>query len=116
MIDILHKLGLPINMSVQGAAIDEINAIVHWLMLVLFVGWGLFFIVSLIKFRASKNAKAELLLDSLLIYYPKDLDLLFTRANTQFSNQDWTQLLKTYQHIFESDTDQDELLIKIYEK
>ncbi|MBT5722224.1 MAG: hypothetical protein HOI72_08565, partial [Candidatus Marinimicrobia bacterium] len=56
MIDILHKLGLPINMSVQGAAIDEINAIVHWLMLVLFVGWGLFFIVSLVKFRASKNA------------------------------------------------------------
>ena len=59
MIDILHKLGLPINMSVQGAAIDEINAIVHWLMLVLFVGWGLFFIVSLVKFRASKNAKAD---------------------------------------------------------
>ncbi|MEO2186758.1 MAG: cytochrome c oxidase subunit II [bacterium] len=59
MIDILHKLGLPINMSVQGAAIDEINAIVHWLMLILFVGWGLFFIVSLVKFRASKNAKAD---------------------------------------------------------
>ena len=59
MIDILHKLGLPINMSVQGAAIDEINAIVHWLMLVLFVGWGSFFIVSLVKFRASKNAKAD---------------------------------------------------------
>ena len=58
MIDILHKLGLPINMSVQGAAIDEINAIVHWLMLVLFIGWGIFFIVSLVKFRASKNAKA----------------------------------------------------------
>ena len=59
MIDILHKLGLPINMSVQGAAIDEINAIVHWLMLVLFLGWGIFFIVSLVKFRASKNAKAD---------------------------------------------------------
>ena len=59
MIDILHKLGLPVNMSVQGAAIDEINAIVHWLMLVLFVGWGIFFIVSLVKFRASKNAKAD---------------------------------------------------------
>jgi cytochrome c oxidase subunit 2 len=59
LIDILHKLGLPINMSVQGAAIDEINAIVHWLMLVLFVGWGIFFIVSLVKFRASKNAKAD---------------------------------------------------------
>jgi len=59
LIDILHKLGLPINMSVQGAAIDEINAIVHWLMLVLFIGWGIFFIVSLVKFRASKNAKAD---------------------------------------------------------
>jgi cytochrome c oxidase subunit 2 len=59
LIDILHKLGLPINMSVQGAAIDEINAIVHWLMLVLFVGWGIFFIVSLVKFRASKNANAD---------------------------------------------------------
>jgi cytochrome c oxidase subunit 2 len=46
-------------MSVQGAAIDEINAIVHWLMLVLFVGWGIFFIVSLVKFRASKNANAD---------------------------------------------------------
>jgi cytochrome c oxidase subunit 2 len=46
-------------MSVQGARIDEINAIVHWLMLILFVGWGIFFIVSLVKFRASKNDTAD---------------------------------------------------------
>ena len=59
MVDILHYFGLPINMSVQGARIDEINAIVHWLMLVLFVGWGIFFIVSLVKFRASKNDTAD---------------------------------------------------------
>ena len=46
-------------MSVQGTGIDEVNAITHWLMLVLFVGWGSFFIVSLVKFRASKNKKAD---------------------------------------------------------
>ena len=28
-------------------------------MLVLFIGWGIFFIVSLVKFRASKNKKAN---------------------------------------------------------
>ena len=59
MIDILHNLGLPLNMSIQGANIDEVNAIIHWLMAILFVGWGTFFIVSLVKFRASKNATAD---------------------------------------------------------
>ncbi len=59
MVDILHYFGLPVNMSVQGARIDEVNAIIHWLMLVLFVGWGTFFIVSLVKFRASNNDKAD---------------------------------------------------------
>ncbi len=59
MINILHKLGLPVNISVQGTGIDEVNAITHWLMLVLFVGWGGFFIFSLVKFRASKNKKAD---------------------------------------------------------
>ena len=59
MIDILHNLGLPVNMSIQGARIDDVNAIIHWLMLILFVGWGTFFIVTLVKFRASKNAKAS---------------------------------------------------------
>ena len=59
MIELLHKFGLPINMSVQGSGIDEVNVIIHWLMLVLFVGWGGFFIVTLVKFRASKNKIAN---------------------------------------------------------
>ena len=59
MIELLHKFGLPINISLQGSGIDEVNAITHWLMLVLFVGWGGFFIFSLVKFRASKNDKAD---------------------------------------------------------
>jgi cytochrome c oxidase subunit 2 len=31
----------------------------HWLMLFLFVGWGLFFIYTLIRFRKSRNPKAD---------------------------------------------------------
>ena len=59
MVEILQKIGLPVNLSIQGTGIDEINGIVHWLMLILFVGWGTFFIITLIKFRASKNQKAD---------------------------------------------------------
>lgn len=59
MIEILRNIGLPINASTDGAAIDEILGLVHWLMLVLFLGWGLFFIISLVKFRASKQPKAD---------------------------------------------------------
>ena len=59
MVDILHKFGLPLNISVKGPQIDQVNAIVHWLMLILFIGWGLFFIISLIKFRASRNTGAD---------------------------------------------------------
>ena len=51
MIDILRDLGLPISISSSGPAIDETIALMHWLMLFLFIGWGTFFIVSLIKFR-----------------------------------------------------------------
>ena len=59
MAEILHYLGLPINMSVDGPAIDEVIILTHWLMLVLFIGWGTFFIVSLVKFRSSKNPNAD---------------------------------------------------------
>jgi len=59
MAEILHYLGLPINMSVDGPAIDEVIILTHWLMLVLFIGWGAFFIVSLVKFRSSKNKNAD---------------------------------------------------------
>ena len=31
------------------------NALVHWLMAVLFVGWGLYFIFVLFRFRAGSN-------------------------------------------------------------
>ncbi len=59
MIDILRDLGLPISISSSGPAIDETIVLMHWLMLFLFIGWGTFFIVSLIKFRKSKSPQAD---------------------------------------------------------
>ncbi|MCH7612009.1 MAG: hypothetical protein IIB45_01470 [Candidatus Marinimicrobia bacterium] len=59
MTKILQKLGLPINLSIDGIAIDNVISLVHWLMLVLFIGWGAFFIISIFKFRQSKNQKAD---------------------------------------------------------
>ncbi len=52
-------LGLPIDASVHGQRIDEIIVILHWLMLVLFVGWGSFFIYSLVRFRKKRNPQAD---------------------------------------------------------
>ena len=59
MIELLQYFGLPVGISSVSGRIDEIIVIVHYLMLILFIGWGIFFIVSLIKFRASKNTKAN---------------------------------------------------------
>ena len=38
--------------SLHGAGIDALIRIVHWFMLVLFVGWGIYFVYVLFKFRA----------------------------------------------------------------
>jgi len=52
-------LGLPVDASVHGPAIDNIIVIMHWLMLVLFIGWGAFFIYTLIRFRSGKHPRAD---------------------------------------------------------
>ncbi|MBI3765087.1 MAG: hypothetical protein HY277_01120 [Ignavibacteriales bacterium] len=52
-------LGLPPDGSAHGPAIDHLIGLVHWLMLVLFVGWGAFYIFTLIRFRKSRNPKAN---------------------------------------------------------
>ncbi|MEE8335980.1 MAG: cytochrome c oxidase subunit II [Candidatus Neomarinimicrobiota bacterium] len=59
MLNLLRKLGLPINASVHGGQIDEIIGLLHWLMLFLFLGWGIFFIYTLIRFRAKHNKNAD---------------------------------------------------------
>jgi len=52
-------LHLPVQASAHAAKLDQLNAILHWLMLILFVGWGLFFVFTLFRFRAGANPKAD---------------------------------------------------------
>ena len=51
--------GFPIDISTNGAQIDHLINIVHVFMLILFVGWGAFFVYSLIRFRQRPGHKAE---------------------------------------------------------
>jgi cytochrome c oxidase subunit 2 len=50
---------MPPDYSAHGSALDQLNANVHWLMAILFVGWGLLFAFMLLRFRASKHPKAN---------------------------------------------------------
>jgi len=52
-------LGIPENYSEHGGSVDHLIDIVHWFMFALFVGWTIFFLVCLWKFRAKKNPKAS---------------------------------------------------------
>ena len=54
-----EHLGFPIMSSSHGLEIDYMNGWVHWLMLILFVGWGIFFIYALFRFRSGANPKAS---------------------------------------------------------
>ena len=55
-----EHLGFPINASEHGLVIDHMNGWIHWLMLILFIGWGIFFIYTLYKFGLNnKNEKAD---------------------------------------------------------
>lgn len=58
-LDISEYLGMPAAGSSHAADIDLMMALVHWLMLVLFVGWGAYFIYTLIRFRAKNNPTAS---------------------------------------------------------
>ena len=52
-------LGLPIQASAHAEEIDQMIILVHWMMAILFVGWGAFYIYALVRFRASANPKAD---------------------------------------------------------
>jgi cytochrome c oxidase subunit 2 len=52
-------LGLPINASTHGGRIDEMIVVIHYLMFVLFIGWGSFMAFSLFKFHKSRNKSAD---------------------------------------------------------
>jgi len=50
---------MPIDASAHGWQIDNIIVYLHWLMAALFIGWSLYFIYVLYRFRAKANPKAS---------------------------------------------------------
>lgn len=50
---------LPIDISTRGWEIDRLIIVIHWVMAVLFVGWSVFLVYLLIRFRAQPGKKAE---------------------------------------------------------
>jgi cytochrome c oxidase subunit 2 len=55
----LNWLGLPVQASTHAPEIDHMIVIVHWLMLILFVGWGAFFAYALVRFRRGAHPTAN---------------------------------------------------------
>jgi len=52
-------LYLPPLASAHGGALDRMTLWVHVLMLVLFVGWSIYFVIVLMRFSAAKSPKAN---------------------------------------------------------
>ena len=59
MLNFLELMGLNQPASAHGAQVDQLLSIVHWLMAVLLVGWGTYYVYVLLRFRASKNTRAD---------------------------------------------------------
>jgi cytochrome c oxidase subunit II len=55
----LDWLSLPVAASAHAGEVDRIMALVHWLMVVLFVGWSIFFVYVLFRFRSGAHPKAD---------------------------------------------------------
>lgn len=56
----MHKLlNLPMVASEHGKDVDQLMVLVHWLMFLLFVGWSIFFVYTLVRFRSSASKKAD---------------------------------------------------------
>ena len=51
-------LGMPALAATHGAQIDNLVGWIHVFMLILFVGWGAFFLYAIARFRKSRNPVA----------------------------------------------------------
>ena len=57
----MHELlEIPVAASAHAAEIDRMTVLTHWLMAILFIGWGAFFIYTLVRFRQGANPEGEL--------------------------------------------------------
>jgi len=55
----LKYLGLPELASEHGARIDEMTSSLHVSMLLMFLGWGAFFLFLVVRYRSGRNPKAS---------------------------------------------------------
>jgi cytochrome c oxidase subunit 2 len=56
---LIEALGICPNASQHGYTIDSMLEMLHWFMLILFVGWGSFYFYTLWRFQAKKHPKAD---------------------------------------------------------
>jgi cytochrome c oxidase subunit 2 len=54
-------LGLPVLASEHGQGVDNLLSYIHWLMLVLFVGWLIYFMYALWRFRQKRSPRGDYL-------------------------------------------------------
>jgi cytochrome c oxidase subunit 2 len=60
MMEFFYKiLGMPELASTHGHKVDEFIVYLHWLMIALFVGWFIYFVIVLWRFNVRRNAKAN---------------------------------------------------------
>lgn len=52
-------LRIPDSYSDHGPQVDHLIDVVHWFMIVLFIGWSIYMAVTLIRFRRSAKPKAD---------------------------------------------------------
>ena len=55
----MESLGIAPNAALHGYAIDSMLELLHWFMLVLFLGWGSFYAYTLWRFRQGRNPRAN---------------------------------------------------------
>ena len=53
-----YGYGFPPDVSTTGHEIDQLINVVHWFMLALFVGWGIFMVFCLLRFRQRAGHRA----------------------------------------------------------
>jgi cytochrome c oxidase subunit 2 len=54
-------LGLPLIASEQGIGVNRLVTYIHWLMFILFVGWFIYFLYTVWRFRQARNPKGDYL-------------------------------------------------------
>ncbi len=54
----LYGYWLPINVSTYGGEVDRLINVLHWIMIALLVGWGIYFFYCLIRFRERSDRGA----------------------------------------------------------